>query len=395
MLLMLLVAVVFVLLATGKQRRYQKRQDENQRWYEQRLAELEEERSQHGLAEEDYHYSKQELDKTFLNDSQDVEENIHWHRAPVVFPIVLLVVLSAVLYWGFGSWKLQLQADDARERLPELGKTLLQQQNQEASREDLNTFALGLRQKLMREPDDAVAWWIYAGLMVDLGAAEEADAAFQKALELEPDRVNTLVSYSRFLLMSGAEGGQPKAARMLAHALQQEPDNIEALSLLGFVAFERQDWEQAISAWQLLKERLPENSNRYQAVVNALENAKQQQERAQVQVQVTVELSDNMRHHLPADGTLFVYVTGAEQPMPAAVVRQPVSEFPLTVTLSNQNAMLPDYKLSDLEQWSVHARISQDEKIDRQTGDLEAETVTINADGSANLTLTLSTRIDE
>lgn len=50
----------------------------------------------------------------------------------------------------------------------------------------------------MREPDDAVARWIYAGLMVDLGAGEDADEAFQKALELEPDRVNTLVSYSRF-----------------------------------------------------------------------------------------------------------------------------------------------------------------------------------------------------
>jgi cytochrome c-type biogenesis protein CcmI len=395
MLLMLLVAVVFVFLATGKQRRYQKRQDENQRWYEQRLSELKEERSQHGLPEEDYQHAKQELDKTFLNDSQDVEESVNWQRAPVIVPVILLVVISSGLYWAFGSWQLQLQAEDAREQLPELGKRLLQQQNQQASREDLNTFALGLRQKLMREPDDAVAWWIYAGLMVDLGAGEDADEAFQKALELEPDRVNTLVSYSRFLLMSGTEGGQPKAARMLAHALQQEPDNIEALSLLGFVAFERQDWEQAINAWQLLKERLPESSSRYQAVVNALENAKSQQENAEIQLQVTVEISDNMRHHLPADGTVFVYVTGSEQPMPAAVVRQPVSEFPITVTLSNNNAMLPDYKLSDLDEWLVHARISQDEKIDRQVGDLEAETVAIQADGSTELTLTLSTRIDE
>lgn len=394
MLLMLLVAVVFVLLATGRQRRYRKRQDENQRWYEQRLAELDEERSQYNLPETDYLHAKQELDKTFLKDSENVEESIHWRRAPVVAPVLLLVIISSVLYWGFGSWQLQLQAENARQQLPELGKRLLQQ-NQQGSQEEINTFALGLRQKLMNNPDDPIAWWIYAGLMVDLGAGEDADKAFQKSLQLAPDSVNTLISYSRFLLMSGVENGQAKAAQLLARALRQEPGNIEALSLLGFVAFERQDWDQAISAWQLLKERLPAGSERYLAVVNALESAKEQKRGAQIELQVTVELSQDLRSQLPADATLFVYVTGKKKPMPAAVVRQPVSDFPVTVTLSNQNAMLPDYQMSDLDHWLVHALVSQDEKIERQTGDLEAETVTIQADGSTDLTLTLSTRIDE
>ncbi|MDV6316927.1 c-type cytochrome biogenesis protein CcmI [Idiomarina sp. HP20-50] len=394
MLLMLLVAVVFVLLATGRQRRYRKRQDENQRWYEQRLAELEEERSQYALPEEEYRHAKQELDKTFLKDSENVEESIHWHRTPIVTPILLLVIISSVLYWAFGSWQLQLQAENARERLPELGKSLLQQ-NQQGSPEEINTFALGLRQKLMNNPDDPIAWWIYAGLMVDLGAVDDANEAFQKSLQLAPDSVNTLVSYSRFLLMSGVENGQSKAAQLLARALQQEPGNIEALSLLGFVAFERQDWDQAISAWQLLKERLADGSERYQAVANALERAKEQKREAQIQLQVTVKLSEDLRNQLPANAVLFVYVTGKEKPMPAAVVRQPAGEFPVTITLSNQNAMLPDYQMSDLDYWQIHARVSQDEKIERQAGDLEADTVTIKADSSTDLTLTLSTRIDE
>lgn len=71
------------------------------------------------------------------------------------------------------------------------------------------------------------------------------------------------------------------------------------------MAFERQDWEQAINAWQLLKQRLPENSSRYQAVVNALENAKSQQEKSEVELKVTVKLSDEMRRYLPAEGTVL------------------------------------------------------------------------------------------
>ena len=256
MLLMLLVAVVFILLATGKQRRILKRQDENKRWYEQRLTELEEERSLHGLSDEEYEYSKQELDKTFVNDSKDIEETIEWRPAPVVLPAVIVVIISVALYWSFGSWQLQEQAADARERLPELGKKLLSEQTQAADPEELNLFALGLRQKLMSDPNDAIAWWIYAGLMVDIGAPEEADEAFQKSLDLEPERLNTLVSYSRFLLMSGSAQNKAKAANLLARALKLNPANIEALSLLGFVAYEQQDWEQAIQAWTLLHHHL-------------------------------------------------------------------------------------------------------------------------------------------
>ena len=81
--------------------------------------------------------------------------------------------------------------------------------------------------------------------------------------------------------------------------------------------------------------------------------------------------------------------------MPAAVIREPVEGFPVTYTLSNANAMLPDHKLSDLDEWTVHARISQDENIEAKAGDLEAPTVTIKAKANQTATVTLSTRIQE
>ena len=395
MLLMLLVAVVFILLATGKQRRILKRQDENKRWYEQRLTELEEERSLHGLSDEEYEYSKQELDKTFVNDSKDIEETIEWRPAPVVLPAVIVVIISVALYWSFGSWQLQEQAADARERLPELGKKLLSEQTQAADPEELNLFALGLRQKLMSDPNDAIAWWIYAGLMVDIGAPEEADEAFQKSLDLEPERLNTLVSYSRFLLMSGSAQNKAKAANLLARALKLNPANIEALSLLGFVAYEQQDWEQAIQAWTLLQQQLSPGSERYVAVQNALADAKQQQANAGMTLTVTVNIDNAVQEFLPEGATLFVYVTGNDAPMPAAVVREPVEGFPVTYTLSNANAMLPDHKLSDLDEWTVRARVSQDENIEAEPGDLEAPTVTIKAKANQTATVALSTRIQE
>ncbi len=85
----------------------------------------------------------------------------------------------------------------------------------------------------MSDPNDAIAWWIYAGLMVDIGAPEEADEAFQKSLDLEPERLNTLVSYSRFLLMSGSAQNKAKAANLLARALKLKPSQYRGTFATG------------------------------------------------------------------------------------------------------------------------------------------------------------------
>ena len=73
----------------------------------------------------------------------------------------------------------------------------------------------------------------------------------------------------------------------------------------------------------------------------------------------------------------------------------PVNDWPVTVTLTDADSMLADYRLSGLDQWQVKAMVSQDDKIDRQAGDLFAESVTINAQRSAEVTLTLNQKVTE
>ena len=94
------------------------------------------------------------------------------------------------------------------------------QEQQQVDAETLSTFALGLRQKLQRQGDDPIAWWIYAGLMTDLQQFDQANNAFERSLKLDPDRVGTLISYARFLLQNGGADANQKAAQLLARVLR-------------------------------------------------------------------------------------------------------------------------------------------------------------------------------
>ena len=262
--------------------------------------------------------------------------------------------------------------------LPELGKKVLTNDSAQTTREELETFALGLRQRLAREPNDAVAWLVYARSMTALGQLEQAIEAYKKSLQIEPNRIGTLLGYTQLLLQTGDESLMPEAASLLRRVLEQEPSNQEGLSLLGFVAFQRGDWQQAITAWELLLQQIPETDERYQPVATAVADAKQRLQATELELTVTVDVTEASKALIPEGATLFVYVRAAEGlGMPAAVVRQPVTEFPVTVTLSDANAMLPDYRMSQLNQWQVMARISADEQIDAAEGDLDAVPVII------------------
>jgi len=364
------------LLLTGRRQRDQQRTrlDVNRELYEQRKLELVQEREDGLLTENAFTRANAELDKRFVTENSELEQ-LHDQQVGrnIWLPAVLLVVLTVVLYSLFGSWSLQRQADEAIQALPELGKKVLTNDSAQTTREELETFALGLRQRLAREPDDAVAWLVYARSMTALGQLEQAIEAYKKSLSIEPNRVGTLLSYAQLLLQTGDEAMMPEAATMLRRVLEQEPSNQEGLSLLGFVAFQRGDWQQAITAWELLLQQIPESDERYQPVAAAVADAKQRLAATELELTVTVDVTEERLAEVPEGATLFVYVRAAEGPgMPAAVVRQPVTEFPVTVTLSDANAMLPDYRMSQLNQWQVMARISADEQIDAAEGDLDA-----------------------
>lgn len=376
------VGALFLFVFGRQQHEAQRtRLDVNRELYEQRQQEIAQEQTEGLLSENAARRALLELDRRFLDENNELEQLQDQSIGRVIWvPALLLVLMTVALYYAFGGWKLQQQADDALTQLPELGRMVMSDEAQAATPEQLEVFALGLRQRLLRAPNDAVPWLIYGRVMAALQQSEQAIAAFEKSLQLNPQRDASIISYAELLLTLGGESNIATAGRWLAQLLQREPNHIEGLSLLGLVAYERGDYQQALAAWTILQGLVAADGDRAQALQAAIDDAQQQLKTSQVLLTVEVDISPAAREQLPATGTLFVYVRAVDgAPMPAAVVRQPLPEFPVQVQLSNANAMLADYQLSDLNQWQVQARISVDEQIDRAPGDLDAEPVVVDA----------------
>ncbi len=398
--LMLLVMFILALLAFalvlffGVRQKAQRRSrlDVNRELYEQRKLELAQEHADGLLSDHALQAAERELDKRFVSENAELEQlEEHAIGRGIWLPAVIIVVFAVVGYGLFGSWQQQQHADDARRALPELAKQVLNNQQSAPTQQELELFALGLRQRLQEDGGDGLTWMLYARAATALQRYEQALEAYAHAYKLEPQRPGILLGYAQLLINLGGAEQLQTAARLLSELLQVEPQNVDALSLTGAVAYQRGDYEQAVQAWRLLTQLMAADDPRYQAVQEALDDAQAQLMASEQQLRVTVTLADHLRDRVPADATLFVFVKAVDgAPMPAAVVRQAVTDFPVTVTLSDAQAMLPDYKLSQLNRWQVEARISTDDRIEIAPGDLAAEAQVIDAQANGQVTLVIA-----
>ncbi|CQR22409.1 VacJ lipoprotein [Yersinia enterocolitica] len=141
------------------------------------------------------------------------------------------------------------------------------------------------------------------------------------------------------------------------------------MSLLAFNAFEQGDFKQAIGAWEVMLKLLPAGDSRVEVIKRSIAQAKSQAGQETATLGIEISLSPEAAQKLPQQGALIISVTDGTNPIPVAVKQLPLSRFPLSVTLDDSNAMMPERLLSSLQQVKVRARISLDGTANSQPGD--------------------------
>ncbi|AOT07525.1 c-type cytochrome biogenesis protein CcmI [Pseudoalteromonas luteoviolacea] len=370
--------------------------------YHQRLDELKGELENQRIAHNDFEESVIEMKRRLLNELSP-EQTLDTRGNNLVLGatgVAFTLVVSSVFYYFTGSHQQIASWQKAVEKLPEYGERAVLKMGTPLSANELQAFALGLRTKLANSGDDAVAWMLLGRVAMSLNDYEMAMQAFDKALIMQPDNHNVLVNYSQALLIEGSEQSINRAAKMLSRVLSKDPQNIDAISLLALIAYEREDWLEAKSAFEVLLSTVQPNDPRYAMIkqrIDEIAGKLGETETVPVgagpQLSVKVRIDDKLVSQLPDNATLFVFAKAANGPrMPLAVQKLTVFNLPLVVTLNDSMAMLPDLKLSNFNEVVITARISVDDSVMTQAGELEgtSDVITINNDTHQQVNVTIS-----
>lgn len=260
-----------------------------------------------------------------------------------------------------------------------------------------------LARHLQANPDELEGWMLLGRSRKSQERFTEAEAAFAQAYRLAPENPDVLVEYAEaIILASPGRRVEGEALEMLAAALEANPLQQRALLLMGVHHQQQGRPAEAAEAWeQLLQvigpEAAPSLRQRIQGVraeagLPPLEDAPAlaEVEHEGTRMHVRVELNPLLRDRDISDATLFVIARQIDGPnMPVAVHRQPVTGFPVEVTLSDASAMLPQLKLSDLRAVRLDARISLSGDAAPRAGDLEAESSIVTVGDGRRETLVI------
>lgn len=156
------------------------------------------------------------------------------------------------------------------------------------------------------------------------------------------------------------------------------------------------NFQDAKNELNTLQQMLGPDDPRQAWIVQQLASANEQSEiasngdsKASAKLNISVDVSPEVKKDIQAFSHLFVFAKTDAMPMPVAVKKIPIQSFPITVTLSDQDGIMPTMKLSSLKSVTLIARLSRDEEATRGTGDLQAELKSVSTTQSSVIYLVI------
>lgn len=382
--------------------------------FRDRLQELEADLRQGRVTEEEFTQLKAELELTLL---EDVEQGQHDKGARssggkvIVWPLLVLIpALALGLYWKEGfTPELQGWLDQSNQR-----QTILQLMlagdfaTLEQMQVELPDVIRALQGHVQQNPADHHAWYVLGASYMQLRMPEQAELAFSRAMDLDRENADYLLGYTQASVMLNDGKLTPALRQSLETLIERQPANPKSYMTLGMAAFQEGDFAGAIDIWQQYLQRADKDERAAELLERSIAVARKQidtavpaetdtstSDAAKPSLAVTVTVADAVHDKLSSNDTLFVYAKAVNgPPMPLAVVRQTVGEWPVKVQLSDANAMTPMATLSKFEEVIVQARISSSGNAVPQSGDWTGPTQVVKLQpGETTVALEIATRI--
>ena len=242
-----------------------------------------------------------------------------------------------------------------------------------------------LERRLAESPNDVDGWRLLGRSYLVTNRPRQAVQAYEKAYELGGRRdLDTGLDLAEAMLLADDPTLLRRAKELVDGSLVQSPNNAKALWYSGVIAMNTNDVATAKVRWAALLQQNPPPEirdilTRQLAQLGAPVAATASGDRgagsvgadsvgadsdgagapAGRTIEVVVDLDPKLRARAPAGTTLFVSARAPGIPgPPLAVVRTSAQGWPVTLTLSDANAMIAGRNLSSVDDVEVTARIA-------------------------------------
>jgi cytochrome c-type biogenesis protein CcmH len=374
--------------------------------YRSRMKELDREHEAGSLDDATYQVMKDELAAAMLDDVSDdtlPARSVSGRRSAIVVAVLSVLLLPPATYMLYQQW-------GAMDRVEQF-ITMQQIGDTDAARAvQMTKLTEKLREKLKDSPDNPDGWAMLGQSYMRLEKYQDAAWAFRNLADSVSEDTGAsavalgLSAQALFFDSQGAMTEDVTAAIKAALALN--PDEVNALGLLGINAFSQKDYRKAIHYWTRIEEVAP-NHPQISAIRGGVEEAyrrlgEEPPVTAAVDtgpgVRVRVTLADSFRDQVPADTTLFVFAKqeNATSGPPVAIARLTAGDLPADIRLDDSKSMSPQAKISTAGKVRVTARLSRSGSAVAQAGDWQGSLDTpleVTSDPGEPVSLVIDTQL--
>lgn len=389
-----LIVFVFLLVAYPWLRKKDHNKSDNlsnTQVVKQRLKELEREKQEGLISEQDMNQAVNELKLALVDESETTPSSRGTAHVPLVIGAIIAFSVGLWVYVSVNQIAKVQRATQAIDALPQLSQQLASGDTSNFTQQDIANLTLAIRQRLRQTPEDDTGWMYLGRLMLTLGQDVQAIEAIDRAVSLDPSNASYRITLAQALMTTGDVNNLNRAQRILSKLLRETPDNDNLALMMAVVSAQLGDLPNLTQYYAQVKDKLPEDNDigrrlamRQQELQANRDNsalvpsAESVSSEMQTGFTITVDVSDDARAALPKDGFLIVFAQDgmSENRMPAAVVKLPLSDFPVSVTLNTDNAMMPQYTLASLTKVRLTARVSADGNVSISPGEWEGSVTT-------------------
>ena len=362
----------------------------------EQLAELESEHAAGRIPDDEYHRSREELERRALEEGRAADDGADVRSASgwAVGLMVAVPICAAVVYLAIGE-------PDALDPVKVAGEPPHQ-----ISPEQMAGLVEQLVDRLDHDPSDPMGWLMLVRSYAMLEDLDGAARAWARIGDKAPDDAGILADWADILVVGrdGDFSGEPD--RLIARALELEPDHVKALALAGTAEFQRGNHARAAELWERILVQIPPSEEAYGSVLGSVNEARilaglealpapgqaasvgERPGQAAVPaapaavdsalgVSGRLRIAPELAATLEGSETVFVFVRPVQGGIPVAALRYSVSELPLEFEFKGA-PLMTDAPLP--EQVTVAARVSRGGDATARAGDLEGQSGPIGLD---------------